>query len=333
MSNLSINTQYDGLEEKENFFSLVRQYERKYIDHCREGDADYSKIGEDGSPLKEVIRFKTVSSLGFSLDRIKNIKSDSSKSNHYEFFVSFMGLLGVAGVLPQHYIRLSLERIKRGDDALAEFIGLFEHRLISLYYKAWGKYKLPIQYESSPVKGSDNFSSVLKGLSGFNRGKELQLYYAGHYSRSNRPLSNLQSIVAELINTEVVIESMVGRWLPIYQKDRCQSGIYGKNHQLGTGIVLGRRYWDVQSKIVMTIGAISMEQYLDLAPGKPLYDLLCFAVNTYVPAHIAVGFEFRIKGFKRELTPLGRGVQLSKNTWLMSQSSDILISKRVLSRT
>ena len=333
MSTAGIKNQYDGQAEKENFFSLVRQYERSYIYNCQRNHTDYAKIGEDGSPAKEAIRFRTVSSLGFNLDSIKNIKDDPSRPNEYEFFTSFIGLLGVAGVLPQHYTKLSLERIKHGDHGLSEFIGLFEHRLISLYYKAWGKYKLPIQYESTQIKGNDNFSNILKGFSGFNRGKVLQLYYSGHYSRSNRPLSNLQSMVSELIDADVSVASMVGRWLPIHPRDRCRSGVNGSNHQLGAGVLLGRRYWDIQSKIIIHINDISMNQYLELAPGKLLYDLLCFAVNTYVPTHITVGLKFRIKAFKRELRPIGKGYQLSNNAWIMSRKKDILISKRLLPRT
>ena len=134
-------------------------------------------------------------------------------------------------------IKTSLERIKHGDYALAEFVGMFEHRLISLYYKAWGKYKLPVQYEGANEIGQDNFSTALKGFSGFYKGKNLQLYYAGHYAKNNRPLSNLKCMLKELLNADVSIKSIVGKWLPINPRDRCMSGVKGKNHQLGSGIM------------------------------------------------------------------------------------------------
>ncbi|MGH1485302.1 MAG: type VI secretion system baseplate subunit TssG [Cellvibrionaceae bacterium] len=332
MSTLNLKNQYDGQLEREDFFSLVRQYERNHAYDSKQMGVACSKIGEDGPPTNEVIRFKSVSSLGFSLDAIRNVNLDPDKPDHYELLVSFMGLLGSTGVLPQHYIKLSLERIKHGDYALSEFIGLFEHRLISLYYKAWGKYKLPVQYECSSQEGEDDFSKALKGFSGFYRGKALQLYYSGHYSKNNRPLSNLKKMVSEFLDAEVLVESMVGRWLPINKRDRCLSGIRGKNHQLGAGVILGKRYWDIQSKIIICINNITMQQYEALQPDQALYKLLAFAVNAYVPTHITVCFEFRVKSHQHELTRIGKGCQLARNTWLMSHPKDILVSKRLLLR-
>ncbi len=330
MSTLSIKNQYDGQLERESFFSLVRHYERNYIHTCQSKGLAYSNVGEDGDPKNEVARFKSVHSLGYSLDSIKNLNLDPEKPDHYEFLVSFMGLLGVSGVLPQHYIKLSLERIKHGDYALSEFVGLFEHRLISLYYKAWGKYKLPVQYEAARDEGEDDFSHALKGFSGFFRGKALQLYFSGHYAKNNRPLSNLILIVKDIVNADVSAKSMVGHWLPINERDRCLSGVKGKNNQLGAGVILGRRYWDIQSKIIISIKNIDMAKYLELQEGKPLYDLLAFAVNAYVPAHINVYFEFQVHCRQREMTPIGKGYQLSANAWLMSKPKDILVSNRLL---
>jgi type VI secretion system protein ImpH len=331
MSTLSLTSQFDGQTEKEDFFSLVRQYERNYVYQRAKNHEDYAKVGEDGPPVNEVIRFKSISSLGFSLDSIRRLNPDED-DDRYEFLVSFIGLLGASGVLPQHYVKLSLERIKHGDHALSEFIGLFEHRLISLYYKAWCKYKLPVQYESSPKEGEDNFSTVLKGFSSFNRGKALQLYYAGHYSKNNRPLANLQHMLKELLAADVSIQSMIGHWLPIRQRDRCVSGVGGRNHQLGAGVILGKRYWDIQSKINICVQDIDMKQYQQLQPEMPLYELLAFAVNAYVPVHISVCFEFRVRSEKQEMTPIGKGYQLSRNSWLMSKPKDILVSKRLLIR-
>jgi type VI secretion system protein ImpH len=332
MSTFAIKNSYDGGKEAESFFALVRQYERHYIHACKSDNDSYTKIGEDGSPAKEAIRFKSVKSLGFSVDSINTINLGSDKPDQYEFFVSFMGLLGAAGVLPQHYIKLALQRIKQGDYALSEFIGLFEHRLISLYYKAWGKYKLSVQYEASDQEGEDGFSTILKSFSGFYHGKTAQVYYAGHYSKNNRSLSNLQKMIQEVVSTDVYIQQMVGQWLPINSRDRCVSGVNGKNHQLGTGIILGKRYWDIQSKITIGISGLSMEQYLSLHPSEPLYDVLASMVNAYVPVHIRVEFTFTVNSHQKYVSKIGQGFQLSSNAWLVSKKKNILLSKRLLNR-
>lgn len=331
MSTPSLNNRYDGQLEKEDFFSLVRHYETHFIRACADRGIDAAKIGEDGSPGQEALRFKSISSLGFGLDKAKLIKSDNDV-NQYEYFVSFIGLLGSAGILPQHYIKLSLERIKHGDLALSEFIGLFEHRLISLYYKAIGKYKLSIQYENSGGDDNDHFSRALKSFSGFYGKNDAQLFYSGHYAKNNRPFVNLKAIVSDLVNARVSTQSMVGNWLPITSRDRCKTGVKGKNHKLGSGVILGKRYWDMQSRIIIAIHDINMNTFLDLQGDSPLYKLLTSVVNAYVPVHIAVQFEFHVRCEQQEMTAIGNGFQLSGNAWLMSKPKSNLVSKRVLTR-
>ena len=75
-----------------------------------------------------------------------------------------------------------------------------------------------------------------------------------------------------------------------------------------------------------------MEKFLALAPEDPLYQLLEFTVNAYVPIHISVTFEFSVTGYQKEMKAIGKGYQLSRDAWLMSKPKDILVSKRVLLR-
>lgn len=332
MSAISVKNRYNGQEEKHDFFSLVRHYENNFIRKSKVNGIEAYKLGEDGSPNKEVLKFKAIHSFGFSLDNAKSLGQDSYGRNRYDYFVSFMSLIGASGVLPQHYIKLSLERIKKGDLALSEFIGIFEHRLISLYYKSLAKYKLPYQFESTDGNEKDNFSQALRAFSGFSAKNTAQLFYSGHYSKSNRPIGNLQSIISELVGSKVTTQSLVGSWLPISHNDRCQIGIKGKNNHLGSGLILGRRYWDIKSKITIRIHDINIEKFNQLQKDKPLYKLLSSVVNSYVPIHIAVGFEFNVVVNREQVSLLGKGSQLGVNAWLMSGKKNNLISKHILER-
>ena len=70
--------------------------------------------------------------------------------------VAFMGLTGPLGVLPRHYTDLLLERGRRKDWTLRDFLDIFNHRLISLFYRAWEKYRLPIVYEAAAWRHQEN---------------------------------------------------------------------------------------------------------------------------------------------------------------------------------
>ena len=61
--------------------------------------------------------------------------------------VNFMGLSSPQGVLPTPYTELIIERTQKKDNALRDFLDLFNHRLISFFYRAWEKHHFFVSYE------------------------------------------------------------------------------------------------------------------------------------------------------------------------------------------
>ena len=62
--------------------------------------------------------------------------------------VNFMGLTGPAGVLPLYYTELIARAHPRRKIAtLLDFFDIFNHRMISLFYQAWEKYRVHVAYE------------------------------------------------------------------------------------------------------------------------------------------------------------------------------------------
>ncbi len=68
--------------------------------------------------------------------------------------VTFLALTGIQGVLPVYYTERMIARGRRHGDALAEFFDLFNHRFVSLFYRAWQKHHFPVLYESAAIEGA-----------------------------------------------------------------------------------------------------------------------------------------------------------------------------------
>ena len=164
------------------FFQAVRVLERLYSARL--------PVGRSSIPAKEAVRFRSSFSQ-LSPSSIYDVAYPDNGDSPPEMVVAFMGLFGLAGVLPRHYTELLLERVRQKDFALRDFLDLFNHRMISLFYRAWEKYRFPVAYERSRLSSDahyDPFSFSLFNLIGMGtdelRGKlksgdEPLLYYSG----------------------------------------------------------------------------------------------------------------------------------------------------------
>ncbi len=119
--------------------------------------ADGVRIGELGPPSKERLRLCPDDTLRFSPADIRRIEPPEADSKTARMVVNFMGLYGVSAPTPVYLTELIAFA---GDDAapLVDFLDIFNHRLLSLYYRAWLKYRFPYRYEAG---AKDAFSSYV----------------------------------------------------------------------------------------------------------------------------------------------------------------------------
>ncbi|MGH1470079.1 MAG: type VI secretion system baseplate subunit TssG [Cellvibrionaceae bacterium] len=340
------------------FFEMVRRVERRAAERNKNNDSidKYleSFIGTDSLPHKEAIRFKGNYSLAFAGSAIESMqllldehtsiheiseKNGVEKLKRNEIYINFMGIAGPSGVLPQHYSRLMLDRIKHKDHALVDFIDLFNHRLASLFYRSWIKYRFAQQREYFELQNKvDPFTNVVGSLAGKSTKKDLdaQLYYSGHFSKKNKSVTNLENMLADYLNVPVKVSSFVGNWLSIEKKDRSMlsSKISKTSQKLGEGIMLGKRSWDVSSKIAIYIGSIDLETYRKFLPGTNLHSSFKKLIESYVPIHIKIDLFFKVHDVKSEGARLGSGIKLKQDFWLQrSDTSGGLVSKLSFARS
>jgi type VI secretion system protein ImpH len=252
------------------FFQAVRVIERLFPSR--------HPVGRDSLPSNEAVRFRSLLSLTFPPSAVQDIARPEGENGLARMIVAFMGLTGPMGVLPRHYTELLLERVRRKDTTLRDFLDIFNHRMISLFYRAWEKYRFPIAYERSRAQrnGYDPFSECLfhfvgmgtQGLRGrLETGDEVLLHYGGLLVQQPHSASALEAVLRDYFEVPVKIEQFVGAWLRVSDEYRARLGGDDCNSQIGTSALLGSKFWDQQSSFRIRIGPLKFERFRDLLPS------------------------------------------------------------------
>jgi type VI secretion system protein ImpH len=232
-----------------------------------------------------------------------------------------------------------IRRIRDKDFALRDFLDLFNHRLVSLFYRAWEKYRLPFLYERSRFAGegrdTDPCTRALYCLVGLGtpglRGRlevddEAFLYYGGHFAHFPRSATALGQILEDYFATPIVVQQVQGQWLYLDREDQSRmpgaSDGAGRNNRLGLDTVVGARVWDVQSKFRLRVGPLSYAEFRGLIPNGHALRPLCQMTRTYVGPELDFDVQPVLKPDEVPWCRLeagGDGPLLGWNTWVRNQ--------------
>jgi type VI secretion system protein ImpH len=147
-----------------DFFQAVRLLERS--------QPGRKPIGREYAPEDEVARFRPHLSLAYPPSQIVEFAAPTDERANPLVTVAFFGLYGVTGVLPVHYTQMLLDLVRdvRGPErrSLRDWLDLFNHRAISLFYRAWEKYRFFVAYERGEARGAnpDTFTLAVRSLMG-----------------------------------------------------------------------------------------------------------------------------------------------------------------------
>ena len=271
-------------------------------------------VGRDRLADQEVVRFRALPSLVFPASAVSQIRQPARDSAPEwelpppEMIVAFLGLTGPQGVLPHHYTGLLLRRLRDRDHALRDFLDLFNHRLVSFFYRAWEKYRLPFAYERSKLvpagQEEDLATRALYSLVGLGtlglRGRleiddEAFLFFSGHFAHYPRSAIALECLLEDYFEVPVSVRQLQGQWLCLAVEDQalmpCPTHPLGRNNQLAVDLVIGERVWDVQSKFRLRLGPLSYPEFCRLMPNGDGLRPLCQLTRSYVGAE----FDFDVQ--------------------------------------
>jgi len=261
-----------------HFFQAVRVLQKM--------EQERKPVGYFITPQQETIRFSARTSLGFPPSEISDLRRN--EDGPASMTVEFMGLCSAISVMPAPYTEFLLARARQKDYAMEDFLNIFNHRMISFFYRGWEKYRFFIEYEKS---GDDRLSMRLMDLLGMGtegmreRGglpDAAYLNYVGLLARHVRSAASLQQILGDYFGVSVEIQQFAGAWRKLsVENQTCFTGFGGPSERLGVGVVAGDEVWDHHGRIRVSLGPMSFAQYLKFLPGQDAYHELVAWLKFY----------------------------------------------------
>lgn len=288
---------------------------------------DRSPVGGIEGPENEVVRFSAHPSLGFAASEIQSLRSNEAGGPPV-MSVNFMGLVGSEGILPLEYTRLVAERAQAKDTALRAFLDIFHHRIISLFYRAWLKYRFLEQRERGE---EDVVTAHMLDVAGLGLQTQRQLPeedvpglagYAGLLAVQPRSALALEQILEDYFQLPAAVEQFIGGWYSLRTVDQCEIGDEDRpSSRLGLGALAGDEIWDPQAAVRITLGPLSLERYRSLLPGQPACDALAALLRFF--GHGEFEYEIRLVLEADEVPGLELGAdddqRLGWTTWLRTK--------------
>jgi type VI secretion system protein ImpH len=282
--------------------------------------------GEGTEPGREVARFRSRVRLDFPASDVEEV-SPLAAGRPAEMTVNILGLAGVLGPLPPHVTELVIERAFHKDGALRDFLDLFNHRLIAIFYRARKKYR-PALDPGAPDRG--RVARVLYALLGLGTphlaGRlglpdRSLLAYAGLLADPARSTVGLVRMLEDCFSVAVEVVPFQGRWCALEEEDMTRIGAGGRNHALGGGAVLGRRIWDQAASFELRLGPMPLARFLTFLPGGAAHRAVLAAVRFYVREEL--GFTLRpiLAAAQVPESRIGRagGPRLGWTSWLKTR--------------
>lgn len=304
------------------FFQAVRLLERLFPDR--------EPVGRFVPPEREVVRFGGNPSVAFPPSDIHSI--EFPESGPVRMNVNFMGLYGPNGILPLWYTVLLRERLRAGDNTMRAFLDIFNHRVISLFFRGWEKYRHTISYERGEREGFTHYLLDLIGLGtkGLANRQAVPddslIFYAGLLGQRPRSAQGLAQILSDYFDVPVEIEQFLGAWYRLDDESQCCLDLTGLeahvSEKVGEGTVVGDEVWDPHARVRIKIGPLSLDRYLEFLPNGSAYEPLRALTRFYSNDE----FEFEVQLILRkdevpfcELGEEGAAApQLGWVTWMKS---------------
>lgn len=282
------------------------------------------RLGESRKASDDAVRLGQVAHLSFAPCDVA--EAGTTADGRFSLGQYAFGVFGPNGALPLHLTELAYDlRRQKEDPTIVDFVNLFQHRLISLFYRAWAEAEPAV---SGDRPASDRFRTYVGALIGLTPDAssdahpaetvcdDAMLSRAGLFAAQTCSADGLENVLADYFGVPVEIRQFVGAWLEIPADLRCRLG-RPDAATLGVNATLGEATWQCQHQFEIVLGPLSRTAFVDFLPGARGLDALTALVRFYTNDEWAWQLRLRLQDVEIPGIALGAGASpLGWMSWL-----------------
>jgi type VI secretion system protein ImpH len=301
--------------ETMGFFELLRRLER-----------DGARFGRAGGPSREPARLGQRARLTFGTRDVAGFTPGKPS----KVDVEVLGLLGPEGALPLHITRWVMGRMSDrwftdGSDAASDttfldFCNLLQHRMMALYWRAWGDARPEVQIEH---EAAARVRALVEALAGIalpgtkpkvaDVQTRLKLRHATSLGRQVYSVERLTDYLRDVLEAPVSLVEFLGTWTQI--PPRLQSRLGRLHAQLGRSAVVGARSFQRQTLVELRVGPLPLARFVEFLADAALTARLRHAIRQAMGREME--FNLRLVLAKEDIPEARLGqCQLGRTTWL-----------------
>jgi len=287
------------------------------------------RFGRCGGLAREPARLGQGVRLSFATRDVEAVEWDED-TEQLTINVYVLGLLGPEGPMPLHLTRWVMNRLSNrwfsgdskgasSDKAFLNFCNLIQHRLITLFWRAWADAQMEVQFSHD---NGGRVGALFRALAGVAMPGQVDDSdnhdaYKQHHGTSLanecQGIERLTLYLSDTLGAPVSVKEFIGVWTDI--PDALQSQLGNSYAMLGSDLVVGRRSFGRQDRAELRVGPLSLMQFIALFSDKTTLVHLRHAI--IFAAGLQTEFDLRLVLDKNEIPDARLGqCQLGRTTWL-----------------
>ncbi|MFO6296703.1 type VI secretion system baseplate subunit TssG [Rahnella selenatireducens] len=298
----------------------------RFCQLLEQSQPDAPALGSHWQVRHDPVRFRPHPGMGFPASEFKRMEMPEHPHLPPTIRTTFMGLYGVESPLPTSFIDDITQR-RDGHEAVSDFLDIFNHRMITQYYRIWRKYSYPATFTPG---GTDKTSKYLLSLCG--------LGIEGCADNIATPVSRFLALTSMMrlpTRTSEGIIALVQLLAPdtevrVSAHDRCRIPLrkqlaMSTRHPvcMSNSPVMGSHTVDVNCQVLLQLKTNNPDEAREWLPGGQLHQDLLALMQVYLGSRLHVRLQLSVL---RSLLP---DAQLS----CQPKSTGVLLGRTAVMRT